>query len=302
MAVFIGELNNTQIERIDGSPDDDDIWPGGGWDIVDGGPGVDTVYVEGKSNRFKLVAEDGVVYIDSLSAASAYADRVQLINIEKVQFWDGLVDLRVGKAFREEDSSLFIAGGPGSDTMVYSGQRDSYNVEKAGAYTFVQTKASVGMDSGYRSDRLESIETIQFADQAVSFSLPQDSVAGQASRLISVVLGPQFLNDSALAGIVVGALEQGSTMQELASLGASMELFVSLAGGTSNEDFVGLIYQNLMGSAPSENDVRLLTGLIDSGVYSKGSLAVAAVTLTDSIGHVDFTGLANQGWAYNLVS
>ena len=181
MAVFIGELNNTQIERIDGSPDDDDIWPGGGWDIVDGGAGVDTVYVEGKSNRFKLVAEDGVVYIDSLSAASAYADRVQLINIEKVQFWDGLVDLRVGKAFREEDSSLFIAGGPGSDTMVYSGQRDSYIVEKAGAYTFVQTKASVGMDSGYRSDRLESIETIQFADQAVSFSLAQ--IQWQARRL-----------------------------------------------------------------------------------------------------------------------
>jgi hypothetical protein len=302
MATIFGKYRNTSQEFINGTSENDDIYPGGGWDVVNGGAGVDTVHVEGRSNQFKLVAEDGVVYIDSLSAASAYSERVQLINIEKVQFWDGLVDLRVSKVFRDEDSSVFIAGGPGSDTMVYSGPRDSYIVEKAGAYTFVQTKASVGMDSGYRSDRLESIETIQFADQAVSFSLPQDSVAGQASRLISVVLGPQFLNDSALAGIVVGALEQGSTMQELASLGASMELFVSLAGGTSNEDFVGLIYQNLMGSAPSENDVRLLTSLIDSGVYSKGSLAVAAVTLTDSIGYVDFTGLANQGWAYNLVS
>ena len=61
-------------------------------------------------------------------------------------------------------------------------------------------------------------------------------------------------------------------------------------------------YQNLMGSAPSTSDLQQLTGLIDSGAYSKGSLAVAAVSLTESLGKVDFTGLASQGWAYNLVS
>ena len=302
MANIFGKYRNTSQEFINGTSADDVIYPGGGWDVVNGGAGVDTVHVEGRSNQFKLVAEDGVVYIDSLSAASAYSERVQLINIEKVQFWDELVDLRVSKVFRDGESSVFIAGGPGSDSMIYSGVRANYTLEKSGAYTFVKTDPSLGVGSGYRSDRLESIETIQFADQAVSFSLPQDSVAGQASRLISVVLGPQFLNDPVLAGVVVSALNQGRSLQDLASLGANTDLFISLAGGSTNENFVRLVYQNLMGSAPSTSDLQLLTGLIDSGAYSKGSLAVAAVSLTESLGKVDFTGLASQGWAYNLVS
>ena len=302
MATIFGKYRNTSQEFINGTSEDDDIYPGGGWDVVDGGAGVDTVHVEGRSNQFKLVAEDGVIYIDSLSAASAYSERVQLINIEKVQFWDDLVDLRVSRVFRDGESSVFIAGGPGSDTMIYSGARANYTLEKSGAYTFVQTDPSLGMGSGYRSDRLESIETIQFADQAVSFSLDTASTVGQAARLISVLLGPQFLTDTNLAGLVVNSLNEGRSLQDLASLGANTDLFISLAGGSSNEDFVRLVYQNLMGSAPSTSDLQLLTGLIDSGAYSKGSLAVAAVSLTDSIEHVDFTGLASQGWAYNLVS
>ena len=300
MAIIFGNYRNTWPEFIPGTSEDDDIYPSGGWDVVDGKAGVDTVHVEGRSNQFKLVAEGGVVYIDSLSAASAYSERVQLINIEKVQFWDDLVDLRVSKVFRDQDLNGFITGGPGNDTMVYSGVRANYTLEKSGVYTFVQTEPSMGMGSGYRFDRLESIETIQFADQAVSFSLDTASTVGQAARLISVLLGPQFLSDTSLAGLVVNALNQGTSMQDLASLGANTDAVASLAGGNSNEDFVGLVYQNLMGYSPSESDLQLLTGLIDSGVYSKGSLVVAAVSLTDSIEHVDFTGLANQGWAYNL--
>ncbi|MDP4618148.1 MAG: hypothetical protein NWS82_04465, partial [Burkholderiaceae bacterium] len=115
MANIFGKYRNTSQEFINGTSADDVIYPGGGWDVVNGGAGVDTVHVEGRSNQFKLVAEDGVVYIDSLSAASAYSERVQLINIEKVQFWDELVDLRVSKVFRDGESSVFIAGGPGSD-------------------------------------------------------------------------------------------------------------------------------------------------------------------------------------------
>lgn len=299
MSPIFGQFANTSQEFINGTDEDDAIYPGGGWDVVNGGLGVDTVHVEGRSNRFKLVAEDGVVYIDSLSAASAYAERVQLINIEKVQFWNELVDLRQEQVFRDKDLSGFIAGGPGNDTMVYSGSRNDYAIEKSGSYTFVESPSS--SSAGYRFDRLESIETLQFSDQAISFSLDASATVGQAARLVSVLLGPQFLTDPNLAGLVVNALNQGTSLADLATLGAQTDIFIGLAGSSSNEDFVRLVYQNLMGSAPSLGDLQLLAGLIDTGTYTKGSLAVAAVSLTDSLGQVDFAGLASQGWAYNLV-
>ncbi len=301
MGIILGTYRNNTQEFINGTSEDDLIYPGGGWDVVDGKAGIDKVLVEGNRSGFNLVSENGVVYVDALSAASAYSDQVQLINIEQVQFWDDLVDLRISQVFYEEDSSVFIAGGPGKDTMIYSGVRANYTLERSGAYTFVQTEASVDIGSSYRFDRLESIETIQFADLVVTFSLEVESAAGQAARLMSVLLGPQFLNDTKLAGLVVGLLHQGISLEDLASLGANTDIVVALAGGSSNEEFAAFVYQNLMGSAPSTGDLQQLTRLIDSGVYSKGSLAVAAASLTESLGQVDFTGLANQGWAYDLI-
>lgn len=301
MATIVGEPANTWQHFMPGTDADDDIFPLGGWDIVNGYDGVDTVYVEGRSNRFNLVAEDGVVYIDSLSAASAYAERVQLINIEKVHFWDELVDLRMNRVFRDQEVNTLISGGVGNDTMIYSGSRDNYSIETAGLYTFVSTKEATTAGLGYRFDRLESIEVIQFADQVVSFSLDAASVPGQAARFVSVVLGPGFLNNTGVSGLVVNALNQGVSLEDLASAGAETDLFFSLAGSESNMDFVRHLYQNLLDVSPSTTDLQVLTELIDSGVYSKGSFAVAAIALADSLGHVDFAGLASQGWAYNLV-
>lgn len=69
-----------------GTSDDDIIYPGGGWDVVEGGAGIDTVVIVGRSSQFKLVFENGVTYIDALSGASAMTERAQLINVELVQF------------------------------------------------------------------------------------------------------------------------------------------------------------------------------------------------------------------------
>jgi hypothetical protein len=93
MPNIYGSPNNTTFELIKGSNLDDLIFPLGGWDYVDGGDGIDTVVILGLSSQFKLVQENSITYIDAISAASKYANRVQLVNVEKVQFSDKVVSL-----------------------------------------------------------------------------------------------------------------------------------------------------------------------------------------------------------------
>ena len=81
---ILGKLHNQTREVLVGTADDDTIYPGGGWDIVEGGKGVDTVVIIGRSSQFKLVLENGVTYIDALSGASAMTARAQLVNVEFV--------------------------------------------------------------------------------------------------------------------------------------------------------------------------------------------------------------------------
>ena len=85
---ILGKLYNQTREVLVGTADDDTFYPGGGWDVVEGGLGIDTVVVIGRSSQFKLVIENGAAYIDALSGASAMTERTELTNVELVQFLD----------------------------------------------------------------------------------------------------------------------------------------------------------------------------------------------------------------------
>lgn len=295
MSTIYGKYRNTTLEVIRGTDGDDLIYPGGGWDIVDGRGGVDTVFVEGRRQSFEIVAEGGVVYIDTVSAASPYADRVQLINIEFVQFTNALVDLRIGQRFDDTRSSGFITGSPGEDTMVYSQARDRYLVEKAGAFVFV-TRNDTGA-----SDRLQSIERLVFTDQAIAYSFSPESTLGQGSRLVAALLGQQYLGNLEISGLVVQALEQqGMSLLNLAEIGVGSGLFAALAGSTRHEDFVRFVYQNVVGTAPNAQDLAQYLDLLQNGGFTQASLAVFAAQAIDTVGHVNMAQFADQGWAYAL--
>lgn len=75
---ILGKLYNQTREVLVGTSDDDTFYPGGGWDVVEGGLGIDTVVVIGRSSQFKIVIENDVAYIDALSGASAMTERTEL--------------------------------------------------------------------------------------------------------------------------------------------------------------------------------------------------------------------------------
>ena len=273
-----------------GTPDDDTIYPGGGWDVVDGGGGFDTVVIIGRSSQFKLVFDSGVTYIDALSGASAMTERAQLNNVEQVQFLDKTVSLVVNDTIKGQPGTDFFDGGLGIDTVVYSGPQERYSITKSGN-RYVVSEPTGSDDTDY----LSNIERLQFSNGKVALDLGGN--AGQAARLIGALLGPSFIKDKALAGVVIGLVDQDYSIENIANLGLSTSFYLALAGSTKNEDFVNHVFRNVVGRPPEVNEQKTYVVMLNAGT-SQAALAVMAAGTEFTASQIGLTGLTSHGWDF----
>jgi len=273
-----------------GTPDDDTIYPGGGWDVVDGGGGFDTVVIIGRSSQFKLVFDSGVTYIDALSGASAMTERAQLNNVEQVQFLDKTVSLVVNDTIKGQPGTDFFDGGLGIDTVVYSGPQERYSITKSGN-RYVVSEPTGSDDTDY----LSNIERLQFSNGKVALDLGGN--AGQAARLIGALLGPSFIKDKALAGVVIGLVDQDYSIESIANLGLNTSFYLTLAGSTKNEDFVNHVFRNVVGRTPEVNEQKTYVDMLNAGT-SQAALAVMAAGTEFTASQIGLTGLTSHGWDF----
>ena len=273
-----------------GTPDDDTIYPGGGWDVVDGGGGFDTVVIIGRSSQFKLVFDSGVTYIDALSGASAMTERAQLNNVEQVQFLDKTVSLVVNDTIKGQPGTDFFDGGLGIDTVVYNGPQERYNITKSGN-RYVVSEPTGSDDTDY----LSNIERLQFSNGKVALDLGGN--AGQAARLIGALLGPSFIKDKALAGVVIGLIDQDYSIESIANLGLNTSFYLALAGSTKHEDFVNHVFRNVVGRPPEANEQKTYVDMLNAGT-SQAALAVMAAGTEFTASQIGLTGLTSHGWDF----
>lgn len=287
---ILGKLHNQTREVLVGTPDDDTIYPGGGWDVVDGGGGFDTVVIIGRSSQFKLVFDSGVTYIDALSGASAMTERAQLNNVEQVQFLDKTVSLVVNDTIKGQPGTDFFDGGLGIDTVVYSGPQERYSITKSGN-RYVVSEPTGSDDTDY----LSNIERLQFSNGKVALDLGGN--AGQAARLIGALLGPSFIKDKALAGVVIGLIDQDYSIESIANLGLNTSFYLALAGSTKNEDFVNHVFRNVVGRTPEVNEQKTYVDMLNAGT-SQAALAVMAAGTEFTASQIGLTGLTSHGWDF----
>ena len=273
-----------------GTPDDDTIYPGGGWDVVDGGGGFDTVVIIGRSSQFKLVFDSGVTYIDALSGASAMTERAQLNNVEQVQFLDKTVSLVVNDTIKGQPGTDFFDGGLGIDTVVYNGPQERYSITKSGN-RYVVSEPTGSDDTDY----LSNIERLQFSNGKVALDLGGN--AGQAARLIGALLGPSFIKDKALAGVVIGLVDQDYSIESIANLGLNTSFYLALAGSTKHEDFVNHVFRNVVGRTPEVNEQKTYVDMLNAGT-SQAALAVMAAGTEFTASQIGLTGLTSHGWDF----
>ena len=289
---ILGKLHNQTREVLVGTADDDTIYPGGGWDVVEGGNGIDTVVIIGRSSQFKLVVESGVAYIDALSGASAMTERAQLINVELVQFLDKTVSLVVNDTFQGQPGTDFIDGGLGTDTVIYSGPIERYTVNKSGNRYIVSEPT--GSDD---TDYLTNIERLQFKESKLALDITNGPVAIGA-RLIGALLGPTFVKDKVLAGIVIGLMDQNYSAEDVATLGLATPLYLGMAGSSNNVDFVKQVFSNVVGRPPLANELNIYVGMLENGTATQVSLAVMAANTDLNAARIDLVGLIQHGWEF----
>ena len=286
--IILGKMHNQTKEILVGTADNDTIYPGGGWDIVDGGDGIDTVVIIGRSTEFKIIFDSGVTYIDALSGASAMTERAQLTNIEQVQFLDKTVSLVVNDTIKGSPGIDFFDGGLGLDTVVYSGPQERYTINKTGN-RYVVSEPSGSDDTDY----LSNIERLQFSNGKVALDV-ENGNAGEAAKLIGALLGPTYVKDKALAGIVINLLDQKYTSDTIANLGLATPMFLSMAGSSSNTDFVKQVFTNVVGRAPTPSESSTYVNMLDAGT-SQSALALMAAHTDLNAARINLVGLIQHG-------
>lgn len=184
-------------------------------------------------------------------------------------------------------NELFDGSG-GVDRVVFQGIFSDYAL----------TRPSVGWQIADRvsardgTDTVIQVERLYFADGAVALDL--DGAAGTAVRLMGALAGSNTVGNREWVGLVLGAVDTGAPLAELASL-ALRAVFGSSA---ENAQVVAHIYTNLFHSSPDATTLRTLTAVLDSGAYSQVDLVQYAAGLDVNAANIDLVGLSARGLEY----
>lgn len=182
-----------------------------------------------------------------------------------------------------------IVGGASVDTAVYGAGRAGFDIARSGStFTIADRQGTLGTDT------LDRVERVEFSDVKLAFDM--DGSAGHTARMIGAALGtasliPAYVKEG------LALFDAGWTTTQVAGLVAGLPLFLSLAGSSSNTDFVNLVYRNVVGTAPDTAALELYVGMLNNGASRADLLAMAAATPRNG-DHVDLVGLAATGLEY----
>jgi hypothetical protein len=138
-------------------------------------------------------------------------------------------------------SGALLDGKDGVDMVVFGGQRAGYTVTKDGAGVAVVDAAS-----GIKT-LLANVERLQFSDQTVALDV--NGNAGEAYRLYQAALNRT--PDKTGLSFWINAMDEGHSLQEVAaSFVGSREFAEKYGANTSDADYVGALYQNVLHRAP----------------------------------------------------
>ncbi len=116
MATLFGRAGGS--ESITGSASDDEIYPNTGFDLVDGGDGLDTVVFVLNRAKADLSADRGLFFVDTVSGASGQASQTRMKNVERLLFNDAKVAVDTAANQHGGETALLIGAviGPQSIT------------------------------------------------------------------------------------------------------------------------------------------------------------------------------------------
>ena len=175
------------------------------------------------------------------------------------------------------DGSDTLVGGPGNDTIsggagldyaVYAATAGQYSAE-INADGFLQVTDSIAI-SRDGVDVLEGVERLRFYDG--DLALDADGVAGQAYRIYKAAFNRQ--PDADGLGYWISLMDDGLSLQEAAAGFISSDEFQRLYGpNPSNEQFIDLLYENVLQRQADQSGYDYWISAMDNGVSRAQVLA-----------------------------
>lgn len=189
----------------------------------------------------------------------------------------------------------WFEAGAGTDRWILHGPRSHYAVTALAGGRWSLTDSVPGRDG---DDTLVDVERLVFTDRALALDLQKDEPAGRASLLLGVALGPQALGNMALVGALVAYFDGGPSLVQAAQLLVDSGVLAQWAGGADNASFVHYIYQNAVGTPPSEATQAALAGYLDGGLLSRAEMFRIVAESPVHQQHIDLVGLQTRGLEY----
>ena len=184
-----------------------------------------------------------------------------------------------------------ILGSAGSDTIDGGAGIDvvRYNTSSQTATIARLTPGEVTVRRGSDTDTLVNVERLQFTDQWVAIDLKGN--AGVAGQMIVAAFGRQSLSE--YMGIGLSLVDQGWIPSQLAELIVSAGLLPS-----SNTEFVKLVYQNVVGTAPNALELAFYVQVLNDGSYTQTSLLNLAANTDFATNAVEQSAIGLVGLPY----
>ena len=116
MAIISGTFGGS--ENITGTSSDDTIFPYTGFDLIDGGGGLDTVSANFSRENVAFVKRSGLTLMELVSGASSSNTEWRLRNVERVSFDDGAVALDLAPTQAAGKAALLIGAAVGASVLL----------------------------------------------------------------------------------------------------------------------------------------------------------------------------------------
>jgi hypothetical protein len=143
------------------------------------------------------------------------------------------------------------------------------------------------------TDSVSNLQRFMFNDRGIAFDT--GATTGNVVKYIGAIFGPSQVQNPTYVGIGLNYLDKKLGTDE--SL-VNLALNTALGSGYTNEQEVQLLFKNLLGIPATKSDVTYWSSLIESGTYTKASLAIFAANSTFNTDNIQLVGISQTGVEY----
>jgi Ca2+-binding RTX toxin-like protein len=247
-----------------------------GWKIIGTGSfslSGDTI-TGGTISGYGIYKSDGALYASmtglslSVSTYNYYANRGDGLGLfnSVLSGNDTITGGNGNDSFLATSGGDFYNGGAGIDTVVYSDTRASHTITKTtGSPTVTVSKSNTSA-----VDALVDVDRLYFSDnKAIAFDV--DANAGKVYRLYQAAF--DRTPDAGGLGVWINQMDNGQSLEWVsAQFQTSQEFQLKYGSNVSTDQFVTLLYQNVLHRSPDSGGLSAWKGALDAGAQSRAQV------------------------------